>query len=84
MWHDTGRLFGPAGQHDWFEPYPHLETVEGKRRIKNLLDASGLAEALNIVKPQAASRNQILAVHTEQHWQHIGVGHFPTRSGSSS
>ncbi len=84
MWHDTGRLFGPAGQHDWFEPYPHLETVEGKRRIKNLLDASGLADALNIVKPQAASREQILAVHTEQHWQHIAELSALSRGGEGT
>ena len=67
MWHDTGVLFGPEGQHQWFEPYPHLESSAGKRRVKNLLDASGLIESLQVKRPKPVSDEQIVTVHTEAH-----------------
>ena len=39
MWHNSGLHFGPSSR--WVEPIPHPENADGKRRIKNLLDASG-------------------------------------------
>ena len=84
MWHDTGRLFGPEGQHHWFEPYPHLETVEGKRRIKNLLDASALSDSLELLRPQPVSREQVLSVHTERHWSHIKSLSEQSRGGEGT
>ena len=84
MWHDTGKLFGPEGKHQWFEPYPHLETVEGKRRIKNLLDASGLADNLTVRKPAAISKQQALTVHSEEHWNHIEHLSSQTRGGEGT
>ena len=46
MWHDTGTRFGPVGALDWMEPIEPPESAPGKRRIKNLLDASGLSRSL--------------------------------------
>jgi len=84
MWHDTGKLFGPEGQHHWFEPYPHLETVEGKRRIKNLLDASGLSDSLTVIKPGAATREQVLTVHVPEHWDRIAQLSEQSRGGEGT
>lgn len=84
MWHDTGRLFGPEGQHDWFEPYPHLETTDGKRRIKNLLDASGLGDTLNILRPQPAPKSAITRVHTTRHYEHMETLSAQTRGGEGT
>ena len=71
MWHDTGVLFGPANDLEWFEPFPHLENVAGKRRVKNLLDASGLSAELAVLTPEPVSDEQILSVHTEAHLQKL-------------
>lgn len=63
MWHDTGSAasFVPAG--GAVQPDQHAEEPETKRRIRNLLEVSGLLERLVPVKPVAASEEQILAVH---------------------
>ena len=46
MWHDAGLYFGPHEGNPWVEPIETLENAQGKRRIKNLLDASGLTDYL--------------------------------------
>lgn len=62
MWHDAGNQFGPRSP--WIEPGLPPENVETKRRIKNLLDASGLTARLSVLAPRAASRRDLLRVHT--------------------
>ena len=84
MWHDTGQLFGPAGEHHWFEPYPHLESTDGKRRIKNLIDASGLAKSLRIMSPEPVTRDQVMSVHTAEHWEHIAALSAQSRGGEGT
>ena len=46
LWHDTGNagLWMPA--RGMIQPEAHIENLEGKRRIKNLMDASGLLDKL--------------------------------------
>src|SRR5207249_2043264 len=52
MWHDTGTgaWVIPAGL--TVQPLGHLENAEGKRRIRNLLEVSGLIEHLVLLKPR--------------------------------
>ncbi len=69
MWHDAGNHFGPRSA--WIEPAAHPESPESKRRIKNLLDASGLTAQLTQIAPQIASRNSLLRVHTPEHVAHV-------------
>ena len=71
MWHDTGTRFGPIGGLDWMEPVEPPESAPGKRRIKNLLDASGLSRALVMLAPAPASDADLLRVHTQAHLDHV-------------
>ena len=61
FWFDTGRGLPvlPGCQ-----PSPHWDTPESKRRIKNLLDASGLTDALVPIRPAPATRDDLLRFHT--------------------
>lgn len=69
MWHDSGNHFGPHSQ--WIEPAPHPESADSKRRIRNLLDASGLSEHLVWIKPTPASQEALLRVHSQEYLQRI-------------
>ncbi len=71
MWHDTGTRFGPIGGLDWMEPIEPPESAPGKRRIKNLLDASGLSRSLVMLAPAPASDADLLRVHTQAHLDRI-------------
>ena len=46
MWHDTG-----SGAASNIEPDEHFENADTKRRLKNLLDLSGLSDELIQLKP---------------------------------
>lgn len=57
-WHDAGRLNAP-----FVEPHEALDHPETKRRLRNLLDASGLLSKLTPIAPREASDEDILRVH---------------------
>src|SRR2546423_1234891 len=67
MWHDTGTSAWvmPAGLS--VQPFAHIESAEGKRRIKNLLEVSGLLDHLALLKPRAAPEEEILRMHTPEY-----------------
>jgi acetoin utilization deacetylase AcuC-like enzyme len=71
MWHDTGNAAGimPAGFN--VQPLQHVENSETKRRIKNLLDASGLTNKLQIVNDRPITDDEILKVHTKAYLAHL-------------
>jgi acetoin utilization deacetylase AcuC-like enzyme len=71
MWHDTGSsgLGTPAGL--TFEPLVHIESVEGKRRVRNLLEVSGLMDHLVQMKPRMATEDEILRLHTPEYVNRI-------------
>jgi len=81
MWHDTGNRFGPIGGQDWIEPIPSLESPPGKRRIKNLLDASGLTAKLTAIEARLATDADLLRVHTQAHLDAIAA---VSRSGGGN
>lgn len=63
MWHDTGHAVGfiPSG---WMaEPDTHVENPETKRRLRNLLEVSGLLEKLVPIKPRFATEEELLRFH---------------------
>ena len=66
FWHSTGvqALFMPIG--GWVEPPSGsygADTPASKRRLVNLVNASGLNQTLKVRSAAAASREQLLAVH---------------------
>ena len=71
MWHDTGTgaWVIPAGL--TVQPLGHLENAEGKRRIRNLLEVSGLIEHLVLLKPRVATEDEVLRLHTREYVDRI-------------
>ncbi|MEO0412108.1 MAG: class II histone deacetylase [Pseudomonadota bacterium] len=66
MWHDTGRYAGIMAPDPALgvEPHLHNENTDTKRRIKNLLDATGYSKNLTPVEPREITQDEMLAVHT--------------------
>ena len=73
MWHDAGTRFGPIGALDWMEPIEPPESAPGKRRIRNLLEASGLARSLAALAPAPAGDADLLRVHSQAHLDRIAA-----------
>jgi len=71
MWHDTGTgaWVIPAGL--TVQPLGHLENAEGKRRIRNLIEVSGLIDHLLLLKPRAATEDEVLRLHTREYVDRI-------------
>ena len=67
MWFDAGTFAGPMPAGDWVEPDEPSESPAAKRRIKNLLDATGMTARLLLKTPEAATEDQVLRVHTPRH-----------------
>jgi len=63
MWHDPRAAAGPLPARGWIEPDTHVENPATKRRIKNLLDASGLTDRLVAVAPRQATVAELAGVH---------------------
>jgi len=66
LWHTTGEhaLILPVG--GYVQPPTaggHAESPESKRRFKNLLDVSGLAQSLNVLTAPPATRDDLLRIH---------------------
>jgi acetoin utilization deacetylase AcuC-like enzyme len=67
-WHDVGAGAGPLRAGGWIQPgQPHAEHDETKRRIRNLVEASGLLEDLTPVRARAASEDELLRFHSARH-----------------
>lgn len=67
LWHSTGEavLFLPVG--GWLQPLAgggHPESPETKRRLKALLDVSGLTRRLAVSTAEPATVEDLLRVHT--------------------
>lgn len=89
MWHDTGLYFGPHEGSPWVEPIQSPENADGKRRIKNLIDRSGLGSRLLDVDCVAASADDILRAHTPGYLAEVqrvsdaGGGNLARRMGTT-
>ena len=72
LWHSGGMhaLMMPVG--GWVQPPSgsgHAESPDSKRRIKSLMDASGLSERLAVRSAPAATDDDLLRVHTREYLQ---------------
>ncbi len=56
MWHNTGNFAGPMPFGAPVQPYEHSENPETKRRLRNLLEVSGLLKQLTA--DRATSRHR--------------------------
>ena len=89
MWHDTGLYFGPQEGSPWVEPIASPENADGKRRIKNLLDASGLTAKLTPLACAPATDQDLLRVHTPEYLAEVrrvsdhGGGNLAKRMGTT-
>src|SRR3954447_13230791 len=71
LWHDTGHYASVFPPGLTVEPDQHVENPATKRRLKNLLDVSGLADKLVPIKPRAASEDELARFHTRGHIERI-------------
>lgn len=71
MWHNTGNFAGPLPYGNPVQPYEHAENPETKRRLRNLLEVSGLLAKLRIIEPRSATDDEILRFHTREHLEKI-------------
>lgn len=72
LWHSAGlhALTLPVG--GWVQPPAaagHAESPETKRRLKSLLDVSGLTRQLHVRSATAATQEDLLRVHTPEYLQ---------------
>ncbi|SPO54666.1 Histone deacetylase-like amidohydrolase (fragment) [Pseudomonas sp. JV551A1] len=92
IWHSTGRHAGIYQPGLTIQPGTPFEEAETKRRFKNLLDVSGLADELLSIRPRALQRDELEMVHSAsyldqlQAMRNAGPGAFsantPLGSGS--
>ena len=71
MWHDTGTAAWVMPPGLAVEPLRHIESVEGKRRIRNLVEVSGLLDHLVQLKPRPATEPEILRLHSPEYVERI-------------
>jgi len=71
MWHDTGSGASELPSGGWLEPGEHSENPATKRRMKNLLDATGLTDQLVLLSPRQATVEELCRVHTTEYVERI-------------
>ena len=71
MWHDTGTSASVMPASLTVEPLGHIESPDSKRRIRNLLEVSGLLDKLVQLKPRPATEDEILRLHTREYVERI-------------
>ena len=71
LWHDIGNAPGTFQAGLEVQPGDHYEHPETKRRLRNLLEVSGLLDKLVQIPPEAASIEQLHRVHTKDYIEKI-------------
>jgi acetoin utilization deacetylase AcuC-like enzyme len=72
MWHITGIAGGSLPAAGYVEPgLFHVESPVAKRRIRNLLEVSGLLDHLHCIRPREASEDEILRVHDAEYLRRL-------------
>ena len=70
-WHNTGNFALVAPYGFPVQPGEHAENPETKRRLRNLLDASGLLKQLTLLEPRPATDAEILRVHSQAYLDRV-------------
>jgi len=71
MWHNTGNYAGVVPYGNPVQPGEHVENPETKRRLRNLLEVSGLLGQLQTLEARAATEEEILRYHTRDHLERV-------------
>ncbi|TDX32185.1 acetoin utilization deacetylase AcuC-like enzyme [Modicisalibacter xianhensis] len=74
FWHDPGAIGVFSAPGEYLQPQPASESPESKRRLKNLLEVSGLIDELVVSKPLAATRDDLECFHTPRYLDELEVG----------
>ncbi len=71
MWHDTLAFGGILPMGMPIEPYRHFENSSTKRRLRNVLEVSGLLKQLVTVEARHATKEEICRFHTSDYYEKI-------------
>lgn len=63
LWHDTGSGAGSLNAGGYVEPGVHTENPASKRRLRNLVDVSGLGRKLTSIPPRSATVEALYRLH---------------------
>jgi len=66
-WHDARGLLDTFDRSALFEPEPSLESGTTKRRLRNLVEASGLLSRLVAIAPRPCTDDELARVHSRGH-----------------
>lgn len=72
-WHDTGTGAGFLSAGGLIEPEVHGESPATKRRLRNLLDVTGLLDEMTHLRARPASDEELLRLHTSEYVERIKV-----------
>jgi acetoin utilization deacetylase AcuC-like enzyme len=70
-WHDTGTGAGFLSAGGLVEPEAHGESPATKRRLRNLLDVTGLLDLMTPLRARPATRAELLRLHTPAYVDHV-------------
>jgi acetoin utilization deacetylase AcuC-like enzyme len=70
-WHDARGLLDSLPREALFEPEPSLESGNTKRRLRNLVDASGLLGELSAIAPRAAEDQELRSLHARDYLNRV-------------
>ena len=71
LWHDPGSAAAVMAPAAFVEPGPHSESPERVRRIRSLVEVSGLGEQLVQPRPRMAERDELLRLHTPAYLERV-------------
>lgn len=74
FWHDPGAIGVFSSPGEFLQPQPASESPESKRRLKNLLEVSGLIDELAVHKAPPASRDALARFHTSRYLDALEAG----------
>ncbi|MGL6249697.1 MAG: class II histone deacetylase [Billgrantia desiderata] len=74
FWHDPGAIGVFSAPGEFLQPQPASESPESKRRLKNLLEVSGLIDELDVRKAPPASREDLARFHTGRYLDELEEG----------
>ena len=66
-WHDTGTGSGFLSAGGLIEPEVHGESAATKRRLRNLLDVTGLLEQMTALRARPATEDELLRLHDAEY-----------------
>lgn len=74
FWHDPGAIGVFSAPGEFLQPQPASESPESKRRLKNLLEVSGLIDKLAVRKPPSARLEDLGLFHTHRYLEALEAG----------